>query len=88
MFYDYFYYSKVNGCSTNDSSDKNCICWHKEGTGPNKHVKAMQDLTVAFVFDSEKKIKLTWKKKINKKLIIQLSAIVSLLFLNGLLVFL
>lgn len=63
--YDYYYYSKSNGCNAPNSRHNECICWHKVGTGPNKHVKALEDLPIAFVYNTEKKIKLSWKKKLS-----------------------
>lgn len=28
------YYYKTKGCSAKNAHDPDCICWHKEGTGP------------------------------------------------------
>lgn len=34
----YEYYYKVHGCSAESTTDKECKCWHEEGTGvfPNE----------------------------------------------------
>ncbi len=31
------YYYPVNGCQAISAYDKDCICWHNEGTGPLQH---------------------------------------------------
>ncbi len=87
MFYDHYYYSKTNECTANKPDDSDCICWHKEGTDPYKHVKAMQDLSISYSFESIQKIKLTWKKKINKLRVIKVTTLVSLVLLNVFLLF-
>jgi hypothetical protein len=30
------YYYKTNNCKAKTAQDKNCVCWHDEGTGPYK----------------------------------------------------
>lgn len=64
--FDYYYYSKKNDCKASGPDDKDCICWHKEGTGPNSHVQRNGDLITSYSqrhgFST---IKLTWKKKLN-----------------------
>lgn len=65
--FDYYYYSKRDGCEALKVTDDVCICWHKEGTGPNAHVQRHGDLVSAYSFErGYSTIKLTWKKKLNK----------------------
>jgi hypothetical protein len=38
------YYHRVNNCEANKSTDKMCICWHAEGTGPSPNQKHTDDV--------------------------------------------
>lgn len=31
---EFEYYYKNSGCKARSSTDKECICWYREGTGP------------------------------------------------------
>lgn len=31
---EFQYYYKQDGCKADSATDKDCICWHDEGTGP------------------------------------------------------
>lgn len=64
--FDYYYYNKKEGCKAALPTDDVCICWHKEGTGPNAHVERHGDLVSAYSFErGYSTIKLRWKKKLN-----------------------
>lgn len=64
--FDYYYYSKRNKCEASNPTDDNCICWHKEGTGPNSYVQRFGDLVTSYSFNNGySTIKLSWKKKLN-----------------------
>lgn len=36
---DLLYYNKINDCKASSPNSSNCICWHKQGSGPYPKVK-------------------------------------------------
>ncbi len=64
--FDYYYYNKRNECQAKQCTDEKCICWYKEGTGPNADVEKPSYLIIDHGFGKRWSTKkLTWKKKLN-----------------------
>lgn len=41
---EFQYYYKVIGCQAAEAHNRDCICWHDEGTGPYKDEKHDADV--------------------------------------------